>query len=451
MINIKKYAAVLVMVLPLTCSLAFADISNDELLFFDRLNQVRTAPYSYAIELGYTEEFLATRQIFPETKFDPYVMDEYLNSKSLSINSDIIEDDIIESLDPVFLLTAEKTGMVSFNNFMSPERAAKIFIENQFKKELDEGSFQYILAKGYVYAGVSIRPGRTEDFKNAWFFNITLGSSVLKSEARLLNLINLIRSEPLEIQAYTGKDLFDILSENVNVWYLLSLEYPPLFWEPSLHLAARADVYCRVHGYCPEPETGTTGMTPLEKSLYYGYTGQYVQQSFVMIESPKNNGAVCANDLFSAMMLKELKTWPHEAAIFSWNLKDLGPGISFTVREDKQEAGLSLYAGIRVGNDGNQTDAPQIARIYGLLFMDKDGNTHYSPDEEMAKVSITVFNEEFEPVNNSVTDNVGHFSVILDPGRYYYFKAESDRVSVMEKIFINRDRFVKLVALPLSF
>ena len=406
--------------------------TSREVFFLDRVNQIRQSPYAYAQELGYSEEFLASRSIFPETNLAPYFMDGHLNLRASEIGSGVSDADP----DPVYMSTAEKTGKVTFVNFMSNETASDIFIRSQFEKELNETSFRYILASDYLYAGVSIQSGRLEDSVNAWFFTFCLGSSALISDGRLLNLVNQVRFEPWKIQSFINRSLLDILTENSKAFFLFAGKYPPVFMEPFLYSAARSRVECMLAGPCPESDEDADAAS--------GYGGEVIQVAEVASGLNKDMHDAAISELFTVLLLNELNTWPKGATVFSSKTDQCGLAASVSGGEDLDLGVISFYAGTRAKpvEDERKVD------LYGLLFNDADENGLYAPGEELPRISVNVFDENMEPVCSVVTNNAGHFPLRLDADRTYYFKAESGELSLMEQVWVDRDRFLKLIAVP---
>jgi len=439
--KIKTYTIILLVILFCVCRSALAFMSENEASLLDLINQIRTAPFAYALALGYDQEFLAEMDILPETQFEPYLMDEYLCSSAADSNYSLTGEDKepVEKL-PVHLLTAETGGVVSFFNFMPVEVAFKIVIDNFLRKELETSNFQYILSNVYSYLGISIKAGALENRMNAWFFAVNFGSSTLKSEVQVLNMINQVRSEPWKVQAYIDRKIIDLYHENLNVLYLLRRKYSPLFLNASLHASAQANSFSVLY----ETYSEATVFTPLERAMDNGYKGGFVQESVVDAAYEKDNLISCVNTVFSTLILDEFKTWPEGAAVFSSDFQDIGPGLSLRSGDDFDRAVLSIYVGTDM--DIKEDDVQQISRIYGIIFSDIDQNNVYSPGEEIVRENVVIYGEYLEPIKSVVTDNAGHFSVTLESNKKYFFRAESEGFSVTKEILLTAsDQFVKLV------
>lgn len=440
--NKIKYAAISVITLFCVTGHAIADTASNNTVLFDLINQIRVAPFSYALSLGYDAAFLQERNIFPETVLSPYLMDESLNSDAVRDNDNMAgKDTQLLTNESVYLVTAETAGVVSFFNFMPLTAASKIFIENLFKNELENNKFQHILSTQYVYAGTSITSGVTADRMNAWFCTLHLGSSVLTAEIQLLNMINQIRSEPWKIRAYFNKDLTDFFQENISVFNLVGQSFSPLFFDSSLHLAAGFSAINKLPGMQSNPLVAN--MNLLARSQYFGYQGQSASESTVAIACAKDNFIECINPLFFSLISNELSRWPENSLVFSNEFQDAGPAIAVRSEENLDIAGFSL-----VGGAGSFGNSQAFSRVYGILFSDTDRNGVYSPGEEFAKENVMVFDQDLNLIRNVVTNNAGQFSLTLDINKKYSFKAETETFSATKEIFVDSDQFVQLVYSP---
>lgn len=484
----KKYSVILMVIFFYLGSYAIADTANNKESLLYMINQIRTSPFSHAVSLGYGDDFLVERGILPETELKPYTMDDFLNSRAADANGRNMAGDAEPAengepveIGPVHLLTAEVSFIVSFFNFMSADIAGQFFIDNLFKKELESKENQIILSDDYSWAGIAIEAGVTEDSMNAWFFTISLGSSMLRSEVQVLNLINQVRSEPSMVEEYINTDVIDnIVYDNWSTYHLVQGGYKPLFLNSFLHKSAVSGSFYMLNETYPDsfPLTVTAEMSPWEMSLYYGYSWDFLDESSVIIVCAKDDSISCVNTIFSYLVLNELNNRPDDAVIFSDTVQDAGPGLAVSSGENFDVVAFSLAVGSNIQENAVeldiqenaadldiQEDPGQTSRIYGILFLDSDGNNFYSPGEEIAKENVIVYDEEMNQIQSIVTDNAGHFSITLDSNKSYFFKAvlegfsgvSEDSSGALEdfygietdKVFVDTDLFVKLVCTPL--
>lgn len=182
-------------------------------------------------------------------------------------------------------------------------------------------------------------------------------------------------------------------------------------------------------------------------------------------------------DFFTALLFNELAGWPYRALIFSNHFTEAGAFVFLdTVETTESEVELqeteylesggsglvTLCAGSAVPasplNPGEET-VSETARIYGLLYPDQDEDSLYTPGEELTEETVDVYplsgnfgespDTASETAYQVVTDNAGHFSLSLEPGRHWVFETwKQDQVS-RRIIYIDTHRFVKLsVLLP---
>jgi hypothetical protein len=420
--------------------------SANDTLVLDLVNQIREAPFSYGLSLGYDQAFLQDRQIFPETIFPSYETHEHLSVSAADANNNLAGNATeILTQAPVHLMTGEATGVVTFRSFMPLSTAAKIFIDGLFKSELESNNFARILSTDYWYAGTSVVSGITTEQTNGWFFAIDLGSFGLKSEMQILNMINQVRQEPWKIQAYISKDIIDFVSTNQAVLSLVSSRFSPLSFDTALHQSAMINSVNQLTqtGSASVSVSLIADMSPMDRGQYFGYQGQSIGESMTISNCARDNSTDCISRLFNALIVEELNTWPLDSLVFSNAFQDGGVSISILPTDETDLAAFSLVAGAREKDPG-------VSTIYGVLFVDYDGNSVYSLGEEIAKATVMVYDVESKLIKTAVTDNAGHFSMTLDADQSYLFTSESENYSVSKNIVTAGDRFVDLACSPSS-
>lgn len=428
--------------------------AEDDQYFLDRINEIRTAPYNYAIEhLECTPDFLKAKGIKPDTTFARYTLDERLTAMAEDESQLMAGEEItVSEAPPYYRLTASTGGVVSFFNFMSREEAFIIVINYLFKKELDNESFDHILSKDYSSAGIAISAGKVGS-GNAWFVAICLRSAELVSEIQMLNLINDVRSNPNNIWTYkyngTKMNPVDVFSRKSDIDDLFAGKYEPLFFNADLSASA------------------SQAKTDFETDPYNGYEGEVFQDSDVVIPCVE-----CAEEenqsvkfLFFSLLSQELDRWPLGHVVFLNGIQDVGSSSTFQSEDGDGEKGssiLSFVVGKSNLNADNKESAgsedPATVRIYGLLFSDHDGDRLYAPKEELIQkdVTISVYAEdvgEMREIETVRTDNAGHFFMELPANQQYDFRATIDGVTVRWEgndgnYLITTDQFVKLTHTP---
>ncbi|MGD9826614.1 hypothetical protein [Desulfobacter sp.] len=433
--------------------------AEDDQYFLDRINEIRTAPYNYAIEhLECTPDFLKAKGIKPDTTFARYTLDERLTAMAEDESQLMAGEEItVSEAPPYYRLTASTGGVVSFFNFMSRETAFKIVINYLFKKELDNESFDHILSKDYSSAGIAISAGKVGS-GNAWFVAICLRSSELVSQIQMLNLINQVRADPEKISEYTNPRREDYENDPI-ITELIDGEYKPLFFDASLSEYARAYSSYLLNGTYQEPLSET--QTAMERVAHcgYGYEGDAVQESYVQIPSVPGESSPPVDSLFVSLIYNELIAWPTGYVVFLKGSQDVGFSMSFQEDESYNISALSFVVGKKAPNASTDENADinneQTVRIYGVLFSDIDGKGLYAPGYELIKQTVKVYDDEMQEqeIQSAVTDNAGHFFMELPANQQYYFKATIGGVPVSWEgndgnHLITTDQFVKLTHTP---
>lgn len=406
----------------------------------ESINSIRSDPLSYAENLGYDRdallESLPWLNEFIEKDAELLTTDEFLNLRAVAGNSpDPPESDPLES-DPAvppgndYAYTGETGGVVSFSNFMDMETALQIVINNLFEQELapDFQGQRYILSSDFDLAGASLREGVTWDQtgrKNSYFITICFGSSLLKSEVQVLNMINQLRSNPLKINNYILFSLSDLISENFNAIYALFETYQPLFLDMKLQKCAKAVL--EENANC------------LDQALYYGYDGVDVDESSVIEIFPKTDSNSFAAWIFSSLILDELKAYPEKEVVFNPDFNEAGVAILFVSGAVYDFAKLTLITGSKIVEDLSYS------KIYGLIYNDIDENGVYAPGEGVAGETVIIYDKEtLEKVKTVITDNTGHFSISLLNQKEYTIETGTGETKAVKDIYLDQDQFFEL-------
>lgn len=404
------------------------------------INNIRLDSLSYAESLGYNRQVLLDTLPFlnefieKDTKF--LKADEFLILRADARNSpDIIEFDPLEPGPDVlpgndYAYTGEAGGSISFLNFMDMETALQIVIDNLFEQELDpefKGQ-RYILSSDFDLAGASLRGGVTWDQtgrKNSYFITICFGSSLLKSEVQVLNMINQLRAKPLKINNYIFFSLSSLISENFNAIYALFETYQPLFLDMKLQKCAKVIL--------------EEDMNCVDQALAYGYTGIEVDKSSTIEIFSKTNSDSFATWIFSSLILDELKVYPEKKVVFNPDFNEARLAVLFVNGAVSDFAKLTLIAGNKIEEDSSYS------KIYGLIYNDIDENGVYAPGEGAAGQTVIIQDKEtFEKVETAITDNAGHFSISLLNQKKYIIETGSGETKAGKDIYLDMDQFFEL-------
>lgn len=418
---------------------------DNNTMLLDRISQIRSAPYDYALSMGYDPLHLETVGVMPETRFSSYVPDDSLRiwadgaTAQMAGDTEDLSSDMTETL-----YTAETGAVISFANFMTAEAAAEIFLENLFRSEIDSGRFQFLLSDEYIYAGVSVRSGVMEDQTAAWFFSLVLGSSVRTSEIQLLNMINQVRSNPWSVQAYIDMDLLSVFNGNWDAYYLMDTALTPVFFDASLYAAVKAFAAYLLSGLLTAPLT--PDMSPLEAASVYGYTGTDVVETLTSQVDDGTATAALPAQLFSDLVLGEMATWPLGAVLFSGDAHVAAPALMVKQRPNSNLTLCRLYVG-NAAVEVEDSDAVQ-ANIYGIAFSDDDCNGFYNPGEEIPGETVKVSGKDGSFATTVATDKAGHFALGLEPGRDYVFETQFSGEVLTREAFVTGDQFLTIIHTP---
>ena len=412
----------------------------------ERLNSIRSDPLAYAERLGYDRQaLLETLPFLGEfivKGVEPFLLNEFLNLKAVSLNSPRIPESDHKVLpENDYVYTGETKGTVSFLNFMGMETAIQIVIDNLFKKELDskfEGQ-RYILSSNFDMTGVSCRGGVMWDrtgMKNSYIITICFGSSLLKSEVQVLNMINQLRAEPLKISNYFLSNLSGIFSENTDMIYAFFETYQPLFIDKIL---------------CKYGSVFNVDMDYLSQALYDGYNGVEVNQSSAVEKFLKTGSNSFPVSIFSSLISNELKIYPQKKLVFNPDFNDAGLTVVYVNGTVDDSATLTVTGGNRISEDA------AFSKIYGIIYKDIDENGIYTPGEGSAKETVIIYDKEepSEKVKTIITDNAGHFSVNLLNQKEYIIQTRAQTgtgETITEKdIYLDADQFFILKIMPIEF
>lgn len=423
----------------------------------DLINQYRTAPYEHAVALGYDPAVLAEMGIVPETRLRPYEMDETLFESAENANA-LAAGTVDETWIPVSadrLRTVQTGSTLTFSNFIPMETAGSFFIENLIKRELDSGNFQYILSTDFRYAGVSMVPG-VLDGLNTWFSSLVLGTSARVIDIQMLNLINQVRAEPELVPLSVSTDFLELLKQNQRIHQLPLLQFQPVFFNEQLYGFAEADVIGSngEEGGSKDllEEVILQALPEVNPESVNSYSGGYFDIATAGVTWTDLAEARVVTDLFSALLVNEFSTWPYNAVIFSNHYNEAGVYISVEPGEPVPSPETwkpPLQPGVGAVSYVSGPGVPvtdsvmEPARIYGILFVNSDGDYIYAPGDEVPRETVTVYDVHRNWVTSAVTDNAGHFSVTLEPGWYWFEAWHSDQY-VHQLIQVERDQFLKL-------
>jgi len=402
-----------------------AGASNaNSLYIIELINWIRLDPASYAVSLGYDRETLLSERpwlkALLENKLPMMNISEFLNTKAIILNDPVVDSAVpVPSLSDDFARTGEVSGAVTFSNFMDPKTAIRIVVDSQLKNELTHGFLgqRCILSSELDMAGAAFEAGVSLNKNvcgNAYYVTAALGSSLLKSQRQILNMINQVRANPSGAKGYLPFSLDDFTGE-----------YPPLFFDGVMAAFVKTE-YVDTEYYAIHAKN-------------FGYEGYGVSRSSAIEVFPKTDVNTMISWIFTSLVLKEAKGLMPSNVVFGRHLNQAGLNLQFVNGAVWGYARLSLIAGL------GENKKPGYSRIYGLVHSDADLNNVYTPGEGAENRIVTIYNQHtFTVAETAVTDNTGHFSASLLSNRGYLVVVGSGGNLVGRDIFLDKDQFFEI-------
>jgi len=239
------------------------DLSQYELLLLDKINWARTNPVEAALAVG-----VDPNQLFLESSVwhsivadglpllqsnenlrqtaRQHTEDMFLNHYYGKLSPDgSTPQDRIESGGYNASVFSEMLGMITFQNFMSPEIAVQNLVEYLIKRDillLDSGK-NNIFNPSLVDVGVGMMAGVFpvgNAFYNAYVVTCDFASppvarfGYLEAEFLFLDLLNQARIAPLQTFENYGVDMTQLTSPCSTLYYILLSGLPPVVYSTSL-------------------------------------------------------------------------------------------------------------------------------------------------------------------------------------------------------------------------
>lgn len=404
------------------------------------VNQIRHDPLGYAEGLGYDRNVLLEQLPWlwmsgAANGLAAVTASEVLTQRAKNKNTDdiigdlivtIIEDNSngetqtgVVTMNTDYAAQGDISGVVSFTNFMKPDVAIKVVINNQFKRELnpDYNGKHILLSPEYKLIGVSFCSGNIQQESgvvNAYLIYITLSSALLKSEVQIVNMINQLRDNPAQAYNYLSLDLS-----------FLSGGYSPMFFHDALDATAKIVLYDEVDvqahaldlGF-PQPVVGYTAVT----------------ETFTVTDRD-----TLAMGIFSSLLIREVAACPARDTIFSplWN--EVGAGLYKADNASYNSVKLAMVT----GQSGDSTNG--LSRIYGMAYVDEDLNGVYTPGEEAVERPVTAYDSSTGvKLQTVVTNKAGQFSFRLPGNVEYNIETINKGIRTGRLVFLNNDLYLSL-------
>jgi hypothetical protein len=320
-----------------------------------------------------------------------------------------------------FAAQADVSGVVSFINFLAPETAMDIIIDNQVKNELDP-AFQgkrVILSPDFPLMGASFNAGRIQaeaQVRNAYYIHLCFASALTRSAVQVVNLVNQVRANPNAVYQYLS--FFpDFLSTDPS---------GPLFLDPALgataaiHLSTPIDVFAHAR--------------------YFGFMGTETSEISVIETFPHvSDTNRIALWMFSSLLLAQSRGNPSQAVLFNPGWDAVGPAL-YHVRGQVQDwVKLTLVTG------RTAEQHPDLSRVCGVVFADKDGNGVYTPGEEIPERQVTALDvTTLTAAATAVSNRAGQFTLMLGANTEYRIQTGDETELTGKLMFLTTDQYMEL-------
>jgi hypothetical protein len=424
-IHIWILAVVAWIMVCLACTPAAASDTSPEQEFAQALvTQIRQDPLVYAQGLGYCPEELVAN--LPWLTGIRYALTGPAASEFLALQAAVRNSTNLAMPEPDVTLTTDFaaagdiTGVVSFINYVAPETAIATVINHQFKNELNplyEGK-RLLLSPDYPLMGTAFRAGEIQEagqMRHAYFIHICLASTMTRSAVQVVNLINQGRHDPMTAPANLT------LPPNV----VLGAPHSPLFLNPALISVAELSL--------------ATPVDVREQALYFGFPGTRVASVSVIEAFAQIDLDRAGLWLFSSLLLQEIKLDPPGQVMFTPLVNEIGPAL-FHVTGPAQD-----WVKMTVVTGHIENQHPDVSRVYGVAYVDQDGNGVYTPGEEASDRLIAVYDTATRTkAGHAVTNRAGQFVLHLPANREYRIQSGDETSQTGQLIFLTADQYVGL-------
>ncbi len=148
-------------------------------------------------------------------------------------------------------LTGEMLGLVTFRNYMPPDTAVNILFKQLLKRDLQQfeaGGDTYIFNPDITEIGIALTAGRVEignGIYNGYILTCDFGTpasdpkyGIQSAEFLFIDLVNKIRTEPVETLAEFGFDILELAEEKPGIAEMLNNGMTPISYAPSFRETA---------------------------------------------------------------------------------------------------------------------------------------------------------------------------------------------------------------------
>ncbi len=402
-----------------------------------QINEIRKAPYQNLIIRGYSPAFLQENNIFPNTVFPALrkdrILQDHANSE-FSHERPFYADKSIPQKNH-YMYAVNRSAVISFMNYMSLERACRIFISHTLGKEFQKGREKVLLSHKVGRVGILISSGTDVQGNSSWFFALHLAKGIAVHDMQMLNLINQIRAYPEQIPSFVKKETLLWVENTLYFPSLINRSYSPVFFSSGLY-----ENLNRRDSLNPVNINSSDHFFQYDFSSFFSPSGKNTS----IDERKRTSVSQC----FSRLLEKEIFSSLQERVLFSNDFSSMAVTSQFfydysSIRQINIAARNHFYSN---GLNGRSVFFER-AGLYVLVFRDSNGDELYSPGEEIAGLPIEIYDSYHNLLHSLKTDRAGHVDVQLPSFRSYIFKIKySPYHTVESQVFVSRDQFVSFIA-----
>lgn len=424
-------------------------------------NEARQDPLAMATRLGLDPEEIRNSLpgmagIFAEG-LPPIVMSGLLSGVAAAHTGDMIEKKYYATVSPdgttlvsrmtaagyVPVFAGETLGLLTFVNFVSPDRAVDHIFANMFRDELkaERTEPRYILNPDITDTGISFQSGsmvinsrQVNFYLTTCDFSTGMANELVfpLMEQQLTQLINQSRRKGLIVGESLQISLNELAIFRPHLYDSLANGLPPLTTRDILAGAAGDHVEdMAAHDYFQR--LSPDGLYPEDRLLDAGYEAGFGGEIIARVRAadyPVPEAAVQA--LFEQMVGRELDpAWEGERIILAEDNRDIGVGITLA----RMSTGNGLETFYLAVCDFGHGDLDRLPRIMGIVYSDDNTDGLYTPGEGVAGRAVICYGAEL----HLQSDDTGGIDSEVLPGEYLLILHSQTEDLEFAEIFVGND------------
>jgi uncharacterized protein YkwD len=417
--------------------------SPDEIVLFELINAARKDPLGVAASLGMDpvkilNDFPDLNQILTEG-LPPLAFNGHLYQTADSHSQDMLVNGYYayvsldgkspadRMLDAGYMpaVSGESLGLLYFNNFIAPEKAASQIFANMYQDELNPewAGERNILNPDVKDLGVGMAAGLytfNGSSGNVYLATCDFAAPVETYDLEMVYLVNQARGNPRAVAEFLGLDVKEILQDFPDLIPLFAKGVPPVSVNAQLYASAKGhgtDMLENGYYSAISPD----GSTPAMRIRASGYKPLYwaaeslARVSTCNVEVPPEQNI---QRIFKQMFLRAFLPGKYrDSNMFS--TRALDAGISVIAGESVELGGVcGDFLHIAVADYAAGKIGPEFALI-GIIYTDVNGNGLYDAGEGLPGVAVSIKAAGEVGAGQIIyTDPAGGYSRQVTAGKY---------------------------------